>query len=318
MAEAETSRISIKNILWATDFSSHSDIALGYALMFARRLDATLYLGHVAAPDLLQRLAQENREGAFHEHWRRAETQMAALLASGVLTGIKHQVLISEGKALERLANIVRAHAIDLLVVGTRGRTGLKRLLLGSVTEGVLQVASCPVMAIGPHVPRAPANARLDTVVCWGDFSEESVAACSYACLLTRGCQAQLILLHSVECGADVTTGLEEARSSRVPEDKLMDFVSEDVRTSCKVTCRTFCGPVAEAILQNSEQERASLIVMGFPHQDLAPAREPGFTPYDVILKAKCPVLTIRSSQHQNIKPDEVRVHYGNARDDSK
>lgn len=293
---ATTTRIAIKNLLWATDFSPCSDVALTYALLFTRRLNAKLYLGHVVAPDLLQRLTQQTREGAFHEHWRDAERRMADLLASGTLSGLKHQVLISEGEMLERLNDIVRTHAIDLAILGTRGRTGLKKMLLGSVAEAILRDVPCPVMTIGPRVVAAKQDAVLKSIVCGMDFSPESLAAASYAFSLARYSRAEVVLLYAVEHIAVANGPAEEWRFAKTTEEKLEGVASEEVREWCNPEAIIRFSSPSEALLRIAEEKNADLIVLGSRRAETVAARLPGSTSYPVISNAFCPVLTVRKN----------------------
>ncbi len=117
-------RIQVRNILLATDFSSTSEAALPHALALARRYDAQLFVGHVIRPDLFEMVPSDQTATVQEGARRHAQEQMARLLVSGRLRGIPHQVLIGEGPLWSVLANDIEAHDIDLVVVGTHGRTG--------------------------------------------------------------------------------------------------------------------------------------------------------------------------------------------------
>lgn len=146
--------MNAKTIVFPTDFSESSDAALGYASALAAESGALLYLVHVGedshayvagygaigyTPDLVDRVARENQAlltkikptvpHVRHEH--------------KYLTGVPDQEILA-------FAEQVKA---DLIVIGSHGRTGISRLLLGSVAEAVVRRASCPVLTIKQPLP---------------------------------------------------------------------------------------------------------------------------------------------------------------------
>jgi len=143
-------RIALKNILLATDFLPCSLATLPYALGLARRYGSTLYLVNVLPHTPFVETAQPDPKQAREA----AESSLANLIKSEALKGIKHQELIEQGEIPQVLSGLVRKHGVDLIVIGTCGRKGLGKLLLGSVAEEVFRTAECPVLTVGPHVAR--------------------------------------------------------------------------------------------------------------------------------------------------------------------
>jgi nucleotide-binding universal stress UspA family protein len=141
--------MSFKQICCAVDFSDHSFAALRRAIELARSLDAELTLVHVFPPGYDSSLARAERALGMAEErilgrlgeWRAlAERELGREVRARLLAG-------SPARELSRHA----ARGMDLLVVGTRGPTGLGRLLLGSVAERVVRDAPCPVMVVHEH-----------------------------------------------------------------------------------------------------------------------------------------------------------------------
>ena len=99
----------------------------------------------------------------------------------------------------------------DLLVIGTHGRSGFERLVLGSVTEKVLRKASCPVLTVPKRLPDAvPVGPVLfKRILCPVDFSESSLHALSYAVSMAQEADGQLTVLHVVAHEFEYTAGLE-------------------------------------------------------------------------------------------------------------
>ena len=143
-------RITLKNILFATDFSQAADAAAPIAIQIARRYGAKVYGVHVnrfddytaAAPSAWAAIAEAAEK----------ETKEDAGRLNEQLQSIEHEVVIGEGNLWEVLSNLIQQKEIDLVVVGTRGRTGFGKTLLGSVAEQILRQSPCPVLTVGPHV----------------------------------------------------------------------------------------------------------------------------------------------------------------------
>lgn len=139
-----------KRILHPTDFSPASEPAFAYALESARRDAATLILAHVIEP--ISPIADES-----YVTWRRqaqeAAEAAARLAFDGLLTcakdaGVDARDLLLSGWPPEEIVNAAATQGVDVIVMGTHGRTGLRRLMLGSVAQQVVALAPCPVVTI--------------------------------------------------------------------------------------------------------------------------------------------------------------------------
>jgi len=157
-------RRSLTNVLAATDFSSASFTALQYALSIVRQFAGTLYLAHIVS-DI----------AAADHAWRDGQRLTTDLLISGELRGVPHKLLVGHGEIWEGLAPMVRENNIDMIVVGTHGRMGLAKVLLGSVAERIFRQASCPVLTVGPN---SPSRSRLCVLARPAISSPPDAAAC--------------------------------------------------------------------------------------------------------------------------------------------
>lgn len=117
-----TIEISLNNILWATDLSAHSETVLPYVLLLARRYDARVYVTHIV-PSANSLPAKANGD-PFEERRRATEDLVIRLRSLGRLHGV-HLVVVREGEAAETLCRTIHDYDIDLIVIGTRGRTGM-------------------------------------------------------------------------------------------------------------------------------------------------------------------------------------------------
>ena len=104
-----------------------------------------------------------------------AKRQMADLMGSASLKDVEHKELIERGEVPEVLSKLARKYGIDLIVIGTGGRKGLRKLLLGSVAEEVFRNAECPVLTMGPHAIRWKIDGNLQHILFATDFGTESM-----------------------------------------------------------------------------------------------------------------------------------------------
>jgi len=285
-------RITLKNILFTTDFSPAAEAAAPFAIQIASNYGAKVYGVHVnpfdnytaAAPEAWAAMA-EAADKETKEHAQRLNDQ---------LKGIEHEVMIGEGNIWEVISNLIKEKEIDLIVLGTRGRTGLGKALLGSVAEEILRQAPCPVLTVGPHVTVQPEKAtEMSEILYATDLMADFPAAAPYAISLAQENQAHLGLLYVIE---NTKTG-ELVRPAQVAEAKvrkLRQLVSEQAELWCEPKYFVEQGIPAEKILELAEMRHASLIVMGArPVKGFATHLNAG-TVHKVVSQAKCPVLTIR------------------------
>jgi len=287
-------RISLRNILLATDFSAASEAALQYALAIARRYDSQIYVAHVIRPDTYQLVPPEAMSAALEQTRRYAEQQMANLLISGCLRGIPHQILLGQGELWPVLSGMLRDHEVDLIVVGTHGRTGVRKLLLGSVAEEIFRLAACPVLTVGPKVsPEVPAETELRHILYATDLTPTSERAAAHALSLAQEHQARLTLLHVVQDATEVSPG-NTALINEFFRKRLQRLISEEAEEWCTPEFVVDFGPPAEVILKAAADRQTDLLVLGVRRSANFPGHLPPATAYRVVCQAHCPVLTVR------------------------
>jgi nucleotide-binding universal stress UspA family protein len=283
-------RVVLRNILMAIDFSPASDAALNYAIAIARRYGSRIYMTHIIRPDVYQLVSPDAMESVLEQARRYAEQQMAKVLVSGRVRGIPHQVLLGQGEMWTILSQLIDEHEIDMIVVGTHGRTGLKKMLMGSVAERVFRLAPCPVLTVGPKVlPEAAEEAEPRRILYATDFSPSAAGAAPYALSLAQEQQSNLTLLHVLES----ERGSESVKSAEAV-DRLKSLVPPQAALWCAPEYRIGYGRAADEILKTAEDMQADLIVMGARHPDFSLNQMPPATAYKVVCWAHCPVLTVR------------------------
>src|SRR5260370_28023849 len=128
------------------------------------------------------------------------ETKEDAQRLDGQLQGIEHEVVIGEGNTWEVMSNLLEQKEIDLIVLGTRGRTGLGKVILGSVAEQILRQPPGPVLTVGPHVnPLSDEYAKMREILDATDLAIDNPIAAPYPISLAQENQAHLVLLHVIE-----------------------------------------------------------------------------------------------------------------------
>jgi nucleotide-binding universal stress UspA family protein len=278
------SSVSTKRVLFATDFSECAAAALPYALSLARQPDGKLVVAHVVPIGATP--------GGFPVHaWlaaraqgvREARASMERLEAQ--LDGVEHGTLVHCGDVSREISAIVRSERIDVMVLGTHGRTGIGKAVFGSVAERLFRHAGCPALTIGPNVRAEPgAVEEPHSILCPMDFSEESQAALAYAVSLAQAHQSRLYLLHVTKSGA--------ASDRHILEKQLRELAPPDGDFSCEPRALVETGSAAQVILDRAKELAVDLIVIG-------PKRHSGMpgtmaTAYRVVTQAICPVLTVR------------------------
>jgi nucleotide-binding universal stress UspA family protein len=281
---------ALQNIVVATDFSPASETALLYALGMARRSGAKVWIAHVVGDAFL---TKETQQRAVDDAWREGHRQMTEHFISGRLDGVPNQLLVKEGSVTEVLVRLVEEHHAELLVLGTRGRSRIGKLFLGSIAESIFRQAPCPVLTVGPRVVATEIKAEgpRKILFCTG-FSKHSLAAGATAVRIAARQQAELLLLH---VGSQQVPGSHEDYA-RHAEEKLRKAIPPDAGLTTVRTVVRF-GLASEQILQVAQELQPDLIVLGVRQPESFARRLRWATAYEVVSNAPCPVLTVRTQE---------------------
>lgn len=296
-----------EKILCPVDFSESSDRALDYALALAKRHGGRVAVLHVlptvlADPDTYPYLTEPVL--ASGEARDRAYRRLGDFVHRALADGIGAEVILEDGDVVDEVLKKAKRFEADLLVMGTHGRRGFQRLLLGSVTERVLRQSEAPVLSVSPSAPKLQTGrAPFRKILCPVDFSPSSLAGLSASLALREG-NAELLVLHVVEfylppaLGEAVAfdvTGLQAHHRSE-GQAKLEKLVPDGARANTRLeTVALDSGSPYREILKTAEREGAELIVMGVGSRSSADMMFFGSTANHVVRAAACPVLTVRS-----------------------
>lgn len=287
--------VSLQNILVATDFSPCSKMALTYAAALARQEKARMFLAHVVPLEPLSPIPMDAGPGTFENLAHDARTLMKKECVRPELAGIEFRSLIEHGDFWPAIDTLIHDQKIDLVVVGTHGREGVSKLLMGSTAEEVFRRAACPVITVGPHVTGDCLHeGRLHRVLFATDFSAASLHALPHAAMLAMEHLAPVTFLHVLASAVPdaefvatnfVERELDEART------QLSEMVPKGIRADIVVEV----GIPAEIIARVARAQNASLIAMGVHRQSVFAATHlPWSTAHRVVCEAPCPVLTVR------------------------
>ncbi len=305
--DGKPSRPRVRNILLATDFSAFSETALYYAAAIARHTGATVHLAHVIVPEAWQYFCAESMPIPFEQLREGAERQMAYFLQSEALKDVPHRAWIEEAPVWDALEALIQQQHVDLIVVGTHGRTGLKKLLLGSVAEEIIRVSPCPVLAVGPQAERHRAS-EVREILFATDFTPESLAALPFALDQAHNYGARLTLLHVVpEPGRKSLP--DRARVMTCLQEKLKALIPAEASNGHHPDCLVKIGDPAEMILQTAEDITADMIVLGVHLPGALPGHSLGSTVYKVVCEAACPVLTAAAAAEQAAFNEDLIAH---------
>ena len=193
----------------------------------------------------------------------------------------------------------------DLIVMGTHGRSGFERLMLGSVTERVLRKARRPVLTVPAGSPEAVDTGRgaFDRILCAVDFSECSMAALAYAGSLAEESRARLAALHVIELappaydplvGPPIDLPGYRQACETAGRERLRNVIPMALRTSTSIEEIIVCGKPHHEILRVADEWRSDLIVLGVHGRNVVDRLLFGSTVEPVVRRARCPVLTVR------------------------
>ena len=299
--------IAVKNVLFATDFSATSEAALPYATSICRKFGSKLHLAHVLSDTSVLMLTggvdYVSLSTIYEDTQNEAKEKLREIAER--CDGIAHREYVRHGRVSKNLESLVSQNDIDLIVLGTHGRTGLGKLLLGSVAEDILRHAFCPVLTVGPHVSGraklpvfqgpgkelAPVDLEVRQILLATNLNQHSALMAQGAISLAQQFQSKLSLLHVIEDYAGLGTGPEPIEDGL---RELRKLIPADAELPYKAETLLEFGEASERILGVASEREADLIVLGArASTEIGGTHLPWSTAHYVIAHAHCPVLTI-------------------------
>lgn len=289
-----------RRILIPTDMSDFGALALRYGALFRERAAAALtlmYADEIYLPvDLL-----EAPLGYYLETGPESRVKLQTRFsefASGQIGGLFETAIVQDtpSRAILRTATDMRA---DLIIMGTHGRHGLRRAILGSVTENVLHGSHVPVLTVTPTLMRDQ-KPGISRILCPVNFTHVARAALQQACEMAKAFDAELTVTYVLE-------GIDTNHTEQV-DTAFRQWVDPHVRDRCLFTNTVIRdGDPAERVLALAENLDADLIVIGAQHRYFSDATVIGTTTQRITRFARRPVLTV-------VRPPQREVALGDAK----
>ena len=284
-------RQRFRRILFATDFSPACDSAFEYAAMLSKHFGARLYLLHILAPYYSAVGGGVITPALQRVETRYAEERLAAYLRRmPELDSIKSKPLVSCGKTRESIVEAVRSLRIDLLVMGSHGRGGIRKLVLGSVAEAILRNMPCPTLICGPECRRL--FHPLKSIVLVPAAESEIAEPCGYAQLLAKSFQGKITALHVVpnaqpSAQPDLLSGRLPLALRRPPQPKQLDNLDPKFHHIIR-----YGNPAVET-LKAAARSKANLIVMDIQPATWMADHDPSTFLSRIVTSATCPLLVV-------------------------
>ena len=291
--------MQLKLILCPVDFSDFSASAYEYALTLAEYYKANLTALHAIELSKYPFADYVGATGDFADLSRAlcegGKTKLREFAKKHSRHGIEPQLVVDQGNASDLILSFAQTHDVELIVMGTHGRRGFDRLVLGSTTNRVMRKACCPVLVVSNPAHNVMTTGpggkhRLSRILYCTDFSLNSERALEYAISLAAEYGAELTMLHVAGRAQDPARA-EAIIAERTQElDKLISG-----NPSKNLTLRSLVkfGKPYEEIVRHATEAQTSLIVMTARGGDALDRAVFGSTTYRVIQLGPCPVLAI-------------------------
>jgi nucleotide-binding universal stress UspA family protein len=289
----QQTQVGVKNVLFTTDFSALAETALPYASAIARHYAARVYVGHAipAEPPLTVPAAALPVESDRARD--EAQRSMEKFLRTAPMTHVRVEPILRKGPHASVFADMVRTLNIDMVVTATHGRSGLKKLLLGSVAEEIFRSVACPVLTVGPEVTnRDLTRGELFEVLCTVDSSGSSQAL-AYAAALASDYGARVSIVHVMPEFAQLPLYYRDDVLKAKHAEMLRFAAAHEFPVAPEIIIRL--GNISDNILDLAAEGRSSIIVMGAQHPGTVriAAHLPLAFAHEVIRHATCPVITV-------------------------
>jgi nucleotide-binding universal stress UspA family protein len=297
-------RVEIKTIFCATDISDFSNHAVSWGIALAQEFSAKLYVCHVV--DFPTSITYGDGPIFFVDQQSQAISNANHQLKQ--LVGdkkVQWEPLVTIGHAGDEISRLAKEKGADLAISATHGRSGLKRLILGSVTERLMRTLHCPLLIVrGPKHDLnilSEQGVRFNKILVGCDFSEDSALAFQHGLSLAQEFQSELHLVHvmeplvymdtfkiSVEYGEDLQVDLQTQI-----KDKLQKMVPTEAFHWCTPKTALLDGPSHEELIRYAKINKMDLIVLGVRGQGVVERLFIGSTTDRVVRQTPCPVLSV-------------------------
>lgn len=287
----QVARLSLKKILFPTDFSPASRAAVPFAQALAEVYGSTIVVAHAIAPQPHYPEVTDHFLGVNDRAWRNARRKLDEFVEDPRIAALPCTTTLHRGDVADVIPAMIHEREADLVVLGTHGRHGLGKLILGSEAEKIYRTASCPVLTVGPKAQNTE-HWHLRRILCPLDLSEDPEPVLHYALSLAEEHQAEFVVLQAVPLVPWQHRPSVEQHSWRAIET----LIPQGAKDWCTPQIVVRWEHPAEAIVQEAHDREADLIVMSVHKSRAASwsAHLPWPVASEVVSRAVCPVLTLR------------------------
>jgi nucleotide-binding universal stress UspA family protein len=279
---------AFRTILVPTDFSDTATAALAWAKEIAGKADGTidvLYADPFLPPPHFTAAQVPNLAQDIERSKILAKKELARYVSEHLGEGVRSEASVAQGLPVTEIVNRAEAKDVDLIVMGTHGRSGFKRMMLGSVTDSVLRQTDRPVLAVRAEEGVAtPVSIR--KILCPVNFTGIAQRALQEAFALARLAGAQLTVLH-------VREETDEEGEANEAIDRCLAPIGD---TDVQVERVVLEGHADVETVEYARDIGIDLIVLGAQHRRFSDATVLGKTTMHVLRHAHCPVLTVAGS----------------------
>jgi nucleotide-binding universal stress UspA family protein len=280
----------LKTILCPVDFSDLSALALKYAANFRKCSGGELvvmFANPFLPPPMLNPAQMDQLAEAWRESRIATEQYLKSFLQKHLRgTDSSAHTMVVESSPVPAIVETARDRSVDLIVMGTHGQGGEKRMLLGSVAERVLREADCPVLTVRQKRGTVTASPSIKNLLVPVNFSVVSRMALMSAARIAECFGGNISLLRVIE-------PVEEPCNESDEMTRLCAWVPSEARKICDIQEFVFKGEGAEKIVSFAEEEKIDLIVLGAQHRQFFDSTIVGTTTIRVVRHAPCPVFTL-------------------------
>jgi nucleotide-binding universal stress UspA family protein len=290
--QEELPEISVKTVVYATDFFSCSENAGDYARWLAEYFSASLLVTHAF---ILTQAAMEAEQVVRKSSLQRGDlqarlVQKAQHLSSGSMQAVP---VLLEGYPNQVIPALAEKHAPAIIVLGTHGGGLLEHEVLGSVAEKILRSTRWPCLTVGPHTPHATRDKQPFRRILYAtDLSPATTLAAVYALTFAEEAGGALDVLNVIpEIANEDPEGWEELRKQHA--DALEQLVPQQAREFCNPRTFVEAGTAYERIMGHLQQDGTDLLILGIRKAPFLSLEMRTSGAFRIIANSPCPVLTI-------------------------
>lgn len=287
----KTTPIHVKGILAATDLSEQATVALKVAARLAKKFHSRLHLLYTVSPQpYVANTAPLLAEMVKIDIERGQEELHAYTSKIAEVRTTRHEEITLCGPAIDAIAELVPMKGIDLLVMGSHGRAGLRKMIMGSVAEAAVRQLSCPVIVAGPKCK--PVHDTFHSIVFATDLPVGSLRAAQYASSLALQTGASLTIAHILPAQTeDMGYVAKKVKENAVEELRLL--IPGDPQSRKHFYIEVATGHAAPELTRIAKHHKADWIVMGTREHTTLADHAPWATLSAVIRDSHCPVLVV-------------------------